>query len=85
MKNINTSLNEILYNYTNDLEHLRNQDERVRCRNRYRLAIEALYEPLGRGEIVKIIDKAFYTDKNGFTHYGAWDAADAIINARGER
>tara|TARA_Y100000310_G_scaffold155934_1_gene155380 strand:+ start:2773 stop:3108 length:336 start_codon:yes stop_codon:yes gene_type:complete len=36
-------------------------------------------------EIKKIIDDAYYTDKNGFTHYGAWDAAKAISKRiRGE-
>jgi len=99
MSKIDDKLQGILYDYTNDLEHLRKQDERVRCRNRYRLAIEALYKPLGRYKLEQIVWneiqcaiqdcpglKEDADEEIGEILIGVeGKIAQAIINARGER
>ncbi len=40
--NVDEKLQGMLYDYSNDVEHLKNQDERIKCRNRYRLKIKTL-------------------------------------------
>ena len=89
MSKIDDKLQGILYDYSNDMEHLRNQEERGKCRNRYRLAIEALYEPLGKGKLIKILMEEVTKQFNENKIYNAWldveKLVEAIINARGER